>query len=1095
MKDDPAHVQLAIDALERLRGSVDVAVLDAALAPLRQRQAAFAEAAAPAGLKTRNLTVLFADVVGSTALVERLDAEDAMQVLNASVQRLADIVRAHQGTVLRFTGDGVKAAFGVSETREDDAERAVRAGLAMLQRQHGLPDLPLPLRVGVHTGSVTLGAGAEADHTAMGAAVHIAARMEQSAPPDSLRISHETWTHVRGLFVAEPQPLLGVKGVDAPMQTYLVRGAIAGAAAPERGVQGAPTPLVGRHAELQALTEAVARAAETRQAQSLLMVGDAGLGKSRLLRECLAGLTGPAGVRVLAARLRPDSALRPWSVLHALVAGLCGVRDADSADLAHTRVEDGLARWFDDDGVAQAHRVGHLAGLDFGDSPHLRGLDPRALRDQALPAWRRLLRGLAERGGALPVVVVEDLHWADASSLELLHDMQLHAAELPLALLMTARPALIDRLPGGWPAQNLLRLQPLPAGQRAELGRVLLRRIEALPQALLDQLVGQADGNPYYMEELVRRLLDDGVIVAEGNGEGWALRADRLGTLKLPTTLVNLLQARLDALPVAARQAAQAASIVGHVFWDQAMAALDAAAVQVLPTLQRSATVHAQASSAFDGTLEFHFDHHLLHQVTYDTVLKAERRNGHRAAAHWLAARTQGREAEFGSLTGEHAERGGDLALAITCFERAAEDAARRHANADALAHLQRALSLLADSDPVRRLGLLERQTALADTIGDRGLQAQAVQARLALLQAHVDLPRHADALLAQALLADRCSDSNAAERQGRQAVALAERCGAGKVAAEAHGLLCWLAKVRGDLDAARSHADAGLRWAASVRAAHPDTEVKLLLLSAVVALELNRLDDASTVVLDALARSQQQGATRAQLGALDLLGDLAVMLGRWDEALARADQMHDLAVRVGNRPRVAHALFRRGQVALARAEFAALRALCTQVVAIARDNGDRRIEAHALLLLGQAQRGLGDDAAARDWHRQAQDIFETLGEPGNACHAAAEGALDTARLGDTQLAVEAAAAVLLRLAVADSAPTDAVLEARWACQRVFAAAGDARAGPLLQQLAAEVQRRVRELTPDAPDDRQRLVDAVPLFREVVAAGIAAGFH
>jgi class 3 adenylate cyclase/tetratricopeptide (TPR) repeat protein len=1098
MIDDRAQVQAAMDALERLRGTVDSTVLDTALAPLLQRQAALAAplpAAAPAvTLKTRQLTVLFADVVGSTALAQRLDSEEALQVLDGAVQRLADVVRAHNGTVLRFTGDGVKAAFGVAETREDDAERAVRAGLAMLAacrghaaellRAHGLPEFAV--RVGVHTGSVTLGAGAEADQTAMGASVHIAARMEQSAPPGTLRISHDTWSHVRGQFIAELQPPLDVKGLDAPMQTYLVRGVAAGVAEAERGLPALPTPLVGRAAELQRLTETVARAASTRQGQLLLLLGDAGLGKSRLLRECL---SRAQGCRVLSARLRPDGALRSWSVLRALVAGLCGVRDTDSADDARSLVEQGLVRWLGADGLADAQRIGHLAGLDFSGAAPVQDVDPRALREQALPAWRRVLRGLAEQGGALPVLVVEDLHWADASSIELLLDLQANAAHLPLAVLMTSRPAVYDRLPAGWPDGGVLLLQPLLAAQRTELAQTLLQRLDDAPGWLVQRLVEQADGNPYYMEELVRRLIDDGYIAT--GGERWVLRVDHLDALRLPTTLVNLLQARLDALPAAERHPVQCASIVGDVFWDSALAALDAAAVQALPALQQRGLVRAQPASAFEGTTEHRFDHHLLHQVTYDTVLKTARRQGHLAVARWLAEHTRGREAEFAAVTGEHAERGGDTSLAVDCFDQAAAHAVRRHANADALAHLQRALGLLGDSDAPRRLAMLVRLTDLADTVGDRALQRQALQARLALLESQSAPQLRAETLLASALLADRCGDSSTAGESARQAVALAEQCEAGDVAAEAHGMLCWLANLRGDVQAARAHADAGLRWAASVRAAHPATELKLLLLAAVVEMEVHHHGTVRTLLHDALQRSRALGAVRAQLGALDLLGNLAVIQGRWDEAEAASREMEALARRQGNQPRVGHALFRRAQVALAGADLATVQALGAEVLAIVQANGDRPIEAHIVLLMGQASAGVGDHATALQRHRQAAALFDELEQTSNACRARAHLALALSALGRPAEATVEMDTVLAGLHAVPASAAEAAIEARWACVQVLQAAGDARAGVLLGQLAADLQAHLDQRTAEAPEDRARLCAAIPLFR-AVAAGTAA---
>ena len=224
------NLRAAIAALEGQRATLGDAVLGQATEALRARLAALLR---PAGLQHRQVAVLFVDVVGSTALAQGLAAEDMLDLLGHALRHMADIVAAHQGRVLRFTGDGVKAAFGMDTARADDAERAVRAGLAMLsagrawaeaaRHQHGVAGFSV--RVGVHTGDVALGAGVEADNTAIGAAVDIAAWMEQHAPPGALRISHATWCQVRGLFDAEPQTPLLVKGADAPMLTYLVRAA------------------------------------------------------------------------------------------------------------------------------------------------------------------------------------------------------------------------------------------------------------------------------------------------------------------------------------------------------------------------------------------------------------------------------------------------------------------------------------------------------------------------------------------------------------------------------------------------------------------------------------------------------------------------------------------------------------------------------------------------------------------------------------------------------------------------------------------------------------------------------------------------------
>ncbi|WP_425260867.1 ATP-binding protein [Rubrivivax sp. RP6-9] len=1086
-------LRAAIAALEGQRTTLGDTVLALATAPLRARLASLQR---PAGLRHRQVTVLFADVVGSTALAQGLDAEDTLAVLNATLRRMAAVVEAHQGRVLRFTGDGVKAAFGMDEAREDDAERAVRAGLAILQagrvqaeaatRLHGIGGLAV--RVGVHTGDVALGAGVEDDNTAMGAAVNIAARMEQSAPPGGLRISHDTWSQVRGLFDAVPQPPLQLKGLDAPVQTYLVQAARdRGVAQVERGLQGLRTPLVGRQPELQRLQQTVALARQTRQLQALTLVGDAGLGKSRLLRELLAGLKD---CRLLVLRSQPDGLLRPWGLLRNLLAVQCGVADTDSAALARHKVVEGLGPWFATHGARQAELIGQLSGLDFTDSVHVQGLDPRGLRDQALTALRAYLQGLAARGDTLPVLVAEDLHWADDGSLEMLQHLQAHAAELPLALVMTARPPLLARHPDWGTPEGCLALQPLAPVHGDALAHALLQRVAEVPPRLTELIVGRAEGNPYYMEELVRRLIDDGVIAIDG--PRWTVQPGRLDTLRLPTTLVGLLQARLDALPPDERRAARQASVVGHVFWDDALQALDAQAPRALPALQRAAFVKTRATSDFEGTTERQFDHHLLHQVTYDTLLKAERRQGHGAAARWLAARTQGRGAEFLAMTGEHAERAGETVLAIDCFEQAGLEAQRRFANAAATAWLQRALDLLGDTQPMRRFDLLRQLEAIEDVLGLRPQQAATHQKMAAILEGHPDDERQARLWYAMALLADRGGDWDTSERLSLQAIAVAERCGAAETAALAQATVAFVQLARDTPQRAGPHIEAAVAWAARITDAQSrsTTQAKVMATSAMVSTELCRFDEARSTLLSLLQRSEALGQQRVQIRALHGLTSTAADLGHWQEVIDWGGRMRTLAHAMGDQRDLVAAQLNLGMAHAGLGEIEAALDWYTQALAIAGPIHARRHEGALLQRVGGLHRERGDPHAAQQWHTRALAVYESLGDLHAVSRATAAIALCDALLDRHVPALTAVDTLLARLGGAlASLPAHETIDLRWTCCQVLAVAADARAVPLLQRLASDVRDRAAVVTGAA--DRERLIQAHPLYRGIVAAHAA----
>ncbi len=1075
-EDEIASIQQAIALLEAQRERLGDAVVEIALAPLRARLATLTGAA---GLKQRQIAVLFVDVVGSTAMAQSLEAEDTLDLMNRTLRVLADHVTTRQGRVLRFTGDGLLAAFGMDQTREDDSERAVRAGLAMLQsgresaedalRHFGVSGFAV--RVGVHTGNVALGAGVEADNTVMGATVNVAARMEQSAPPGALRISHDTFSLVRGLFDVEPQPPLLVKGVDAPMKTYLVRAALdRSVASVERGLLGVTTPLVGRDAELARLRDTVERARDTRQLQALTLVADAGIGKSRLLREFLAVTHG---CRVLKVRSQPDGMLRPWGLLRSLLAGQFGVADTDTAEVARRKVLDGLAPWFEERGEFQARLVGHLSGLDFGDD--LKGMDARGLRDQAFAAIRSYLQALAKREGAVPLLIVEDLHWADDSSLDLLEHLQVHADSLPVALVMTTRPALLTRRTGWSPADRVLSLDPLAGDHGIELARALLQRMQEVPDTLVRLLVGRAEGNPYYMEELVRRLVDDGVIATAG--PHWTVNADRLEKLQLPGTLVGLLQARLDALPPDARAAARKASVIGHIFWDEALEALDDQAPRALPALQHSAFVRDHATSDFEGTAERQFDHHLLHQVTYDTLLKAERRLGHGAAARWLRERTQGRGAEFLAMTGEHADRAGETALAVDCFAQAGAEAAKRFANRQALDWLRRAVQLLGESDPARRFDLVAKLETVADTAGERAMQ-DAVHAEMqALLDRHPDEVRQARLWYSQGMLADRRGDRVTADRYNRQALEAAERCSATQTAALAHAMNVWLHIARHENEIAREAIEPGMRWAARIEdeEERASTVARLLTLSGMVLLRLSRYDEARKVLLDVVDVGETRGLPRLQLGALDSLAVVDGTVARWDDVHRWGQRMLDLAQATGNVPYVVMAQWRLAISAAQRGDTPAAIDWCKRNLPLARAIGERNMEAVVLRQLGVSQRKLGDVAAGRELNLQAFAAFMDVNNWLPARESAANAAECEIEMGLHEEARARVDEILAALngELVNVAPRDTV-PVRWRCQQILATLGDSRAAPLLEQLHADVQADLAAMAGD--EERERVM-------------------
>ena len=712
-----AQLEAAVAALQAQRALLGDAVVEASVGALRAKLTSLGEdAAARPAQQLRQVTILFLDVVGSTALSRQLDPEEILAVMDGALARCTRRVEGHGGKVLQYAGDNLLAVFGADEAREDDAERAVRCGLALLAegrtlgaevaRERGHEGFSV--RVGIHTGGVLLGGGVDAEASIRGIAVNIAARMEQSAPPGALRISHDTWAQVRGLFDVEAQPPIAVKGVDEPLLTYLVqRAKPRGFRVASRGIEGVETRMIGRDAELAQLQLAFAGLhREGAGLEAISVVAEAGIGKSRLLYEFGNWAEArPERFSLFLGRATPQTQSQPYGLLRDLLAGWLEIADTDSSDAAKAKLEQGIAPLFEEDdgpGMAQAHAhlLGHLVGLDFSESSHLRGIldDPRQIRSRGFHAAAQMFRRTAAQGGAPAVLHLDDLHWADDASLDFLEHLAQANRDVPMLVVGLTRPALFERREGwgtAWSAHRRIDLAPLGPQDSLALADELLKKVADVPTELRDLITGRVEGNPFYMEELVKMLVDQGAI--ETGAEGWTLHPEKLGAAGVPATLTGVLQARLDGLAAAEKLALQQASVIGLVFWDAALASLDPGAPAALPALAKRRLVVRREGAAVEGAGEYAFCHQILHQVTYETVLRPSRRAWHAQAARWLAARRGPRASDFLGATAEHFEKAGEAGRACAFYARAAEHAATRHAHGASREFASRELALAAD--------------------------------------------------------------------------------------------------------------------------------------------------------------------------------------------------------------------------------------------------------------------------------------------------------------------------------------------------------------------------------------------------------------
>ena len=1091
----------AIAALEAQRPALGSAIVDAALAPLLAQHRAIHRTVPP---RRRQVSVLFLDVVGSTALSKTIDPEDLLDVMDSALQSFSARVAERGGKVLLYAGDGLLAAFGAETAREDDAERAVHAGLDLLaearlqadriERTHGRSGFQV--RVGVHTGHVLLGGGVDDEGTIRGFTVNIAARLEQTAPPGSLRISQETWRHVRGVFDFEAQLPLQVKGQDEPLRTWLVLRAKPRAfRVATRGIEGAETPLVGRDAELAQLVAALEATLQTRTLHALTLLAEAGLGKSRLIQELQQRLEGFAQpCWLLLGRALPSGTLQPYGLLRDVLAWRLQIADSDTAEVARRRLVEGLSPYLGEQGELQAELLGQLVGMDFSISPRLAGVlkEPRQLRDRALAAFERYVQALCDEAGS-PVVVMllDDLQWADDASLDWLPTLMTNT-HLPMLLIMGARPELIERRPGwgeGATAHAIAKLAALdPIQRKAFTGAVLQRLPEASP-ALRTLVEKQAEGNPFYAEELVKMLIDDGVILVEG--EQWRVLEERLSIARIPSTLTGVLQARLDALSAAERRAVQLASVVGPVFWEDALHTLDPNAPGMLHALEQKAMVQARAESAFAGTREIAFQHHLLHQVTYDTVLKSERREAHGRTAAWLAARVGDREAEYLAVTAEHYERAGDQVRALDWYERAAASAQARFANEAAWTYLQRMLAMPGLDDSPRRWTAARQQVVVADLIADRARHRAAVDEAVRVAEALGDDAFRAVAAMFQSLLADRLGDRAAAGGHAQRAVELAERSDAAAPGALAHAELSWLARERGDMALAHRHIALALplatRAAQQMKWPNDDNyEILLRLIASPLHASEHDYDRQLQMAEEALVLAEQRGQRRLLCSSHESLALWALDVLDVERAERHLDDMEAVAREIGQTLLLAGLPLLRARLALIVGDDARALAMAQEAEAGQRRVGGRAMLAECLTLRAGQLAKAGDPAAARELLGQAIDIYVGMGidVEARACRLLlADVWRGEGRLDQAQVLVEAELPFLGAVSVLDT--VQAPLAARMAAWRVLTAAGDARASRQLELAMIELQRRVAKVG-DA-SVRRRMLEGLPLHREIAA--------
>ncbi|HET9589304.1 MAG TPA: adenylate/guanylate cyclase domain-containing protein [Anaerolineales bacterium] len=725
-----ADLKKAIAAQESMRSILGDSVVETTLAVLHdqlnelERQLRQQDAANQARRKL--VTVLFADVSGFTAFSENRDAEDVANLVNHLCIRADRIIQEYGDRIDKYIGDAVMALWGAETGREDVAERAVRAALKMQETfTDGVGLLPIRLKVGINSGPVLLSAiGTQGEFTAMGDTVNTASRLVNSAQGGEILISHDTYQLVRGIFDVQKQTPITVKGKAEPLQTYIVQRVRPRAfKIGRRGVEGVTTRMVGREAEFQTIQASLERSVTDRRVTVVIVKGDAGLGKSRLIYEFEAWLDSHStDFYLFKGRADEETMSLPYSLLRDLFSERFQIRNSDSQAEAREKLEKGIAGMIEEGSEERAAFIGELLGFDFSESAYVRGIrnEARQIRDRS---FHHIAQFFAELTLDSPIVLLlDDIHWADNGSLALVQHLAKLESDLPVFILCTARPSLDESHPNwgdSFPFCTVITIGTLDFDASRELVSEILRNVPDLPTEFVETVAKNAEGNPFYLEELIKVLIEDGVIV---KGEDiWQIVPHRLTQLRVPATRTGVLQPRLDRLPVKENEVLERAAVIGRTFWDAAVAVMRGSqAAQVLTggedvhtalsALRNKELVFPHQPSTFASAQEFIFKHAILREVTYERVLKAKRKLYHRMAADWLIQQSGERVDEYLGLIAQHYELAGEAGRAVAFLERAADQSMRLSAYREALSASERALAILAssdDTDPAMRARLL----------------------------------------------------------------------------------------------------------------------------------------------------------------------------------------------------------------------------------------------------------------------------------------------------------------------------------------------------------------------------------------------------
>ncbi|HEY3247990.1 MAG TPA: AAA family ATPase [bacterium] len=929
------------------------------------------------------VSILFCDLVESTPLAGSRDPEEWRAVVAQYFAQVRAAIEQFGGTVEKFVGDAVMAVFGLPAAHDDDPQRAVRAAHAVLASTRMLPDLRV--RIGIATGEVIANprAAEKGEFLVTGEAVHLAARLQAAADPGAVIIDARTQRNTADIVDARPIGPLDLKGFAQPVDAWAVTAVSADIERPRRALRA---PLVGRDEELQLLQTVLQRVVRDRRAAMVTIIGDAGVGKSRLFAEFRAAL--PAGTVILQGRSLPYGSNVAFSALVDALKRAAGIQDAGPQEEARDRLRQFVQRSL---GPAEdfPRLLTHLfAAFGIAEGPAAFPIT----RGDLFTALTRLLGALASTD---PVVVgLEDIHWADEELLDLLDDLTLRPPAAPVLIVCLARPLLLERHPGwGGGRRNVLsiHLDPLPADTSRELIHALLQG--PAPQDIIDRVLARAEGNPFFVEEILRMLIDDGRLLRRDGR--WQARDTEM---RLPDTVQGVIAARLDQLPAEEKQTVQDAAVVGRIFWVEPLRRLQSQhdVRELIKLLEQKDIVLPRTWSTVRGEEEFIFRHILIRDVAYNTLPRSQRAAKHRVVADWLAVAGGDRPDELADLLAYHYEQAQAWEQAFTNVLRLADRAYALDTYRPALAHYRHAADLagqFAVSAAQRLHVFVQRGWTLARLADyDPALADLTEGRRLAHDQDSGEW--EVGALLGIAWVQGHRGDYEANSQTTREALAIARAIGIPRLVVD-----CLL--DLGSVDHNQGRVNEGveaLDEAAVISAQIGYERGTVHAMRGLALQDVGRLGEAIAYHRRAAVRTREIGERRIEAANLVYLAQALIQAGQPREAREHADAARELSVQSGDRYREQYARRSIALASLRLGDFGRAQQEGETALELARSLRDYEVIGYAGGILAElyAQMGVLDLAADREAEARGAIARVTSMMPGKGLSL---GNIGTARL------------------------------------------------------------------------------------------------